>query len=167
MSTQTKTKAAPKAAEQVASKAADEAVKTTAESYEKVVETTREQVEKAGETVAKSYGDITTFQKDGMDALVKAGEIWAKGAEQLSRAYLALAQEAAEANSEAAKAIFSAKSLKEVVDLQNELFRKNFDRSLAETTKFSEMSVKVATDSFQPLQKQFEAAFEKVGKVAA
>ena len=155
MSTQSKSKTAPKAA------------KATAETYEQVVETTKVQVEKANEAVVKGYDEFAALQKNGVDALIKAGEIWAKGAEEFGKAYMALAQETAEANSEAAKAILSAKSLKEVVDLQGEIARKSFDKSLSEGTKLSELSLKVANEALQPIQQQFTAAVEKVGKVAA
>lgn len=155
MSTQNKSKAAPKAA------------KATVESYEQVVETAKAQVEQTNEAVAKGYDDFAVLQKDGVDALIKAGEIWARGAEDFGKAYLALAQEAAEVNSEAAKAILSAKSLKEVVDLQGDFARKGFDKSLSEGAKLSELSLKVANEAFQPIQQQFTAAIEKAGTLAA
>lgn len=155
MSTQNKSKAAPKAAE------------TTVQAYEQVVETTKAQVEKANEAVAKGYDEFAALQKEGMDALIEAGTIWAQGVEQFGKAYLALAQEAAEAGSDAAKALFSVKSLKEAVDLQGEIARKNFDKSLNESVKLSELSVKVANETFMPIQKQFTAAVAKAGKIAA
>jgi len=151
MSTQTKSKAD----------------KSPTEAFEKVVETTKAQVEKTNEAVAKSYGDFASFHKEGVDALIKAGEIWARGAEDLGKAYFAAAQEAAETNSEAAKALFSAKSFKEIIELQSELARKSFDKTLSESTKLSEMSVKVANEAFQPLQQQFSAVVSKVGNLAA
>lgn len=159
MTTQAKSKVEPKVAE--------EAVKATAETYEKVVETTKAQVAKANEAVAKGYDDFAAMQKEGMDAFIKAGEIWAKGAEDLGKAYFAFVQEAAESGSEATKAILSAKSLKDVFDLQGEIARKNFDKSLSEGKKFSELSIKVVNETFQPIQKQFAAVVEKAGKLAA
>lgn len=158
MSTQTRSKAAPKPAEA--------AVKATTETYEQVVETTRDQVEKANAAVVKGYDEFAALQKDGVDALIKAGEIWARSAEDFGKAYFAIAQEAAEANSEAAKAFLSAKSLKEVVELQGEIARKGFDRSLSEGTKLSELSLKAANEAFQPIQQQFTASIAKAGKIA-
>jgi phasin family protein len=155
MTTQTKSKAAPKAAA------------VSAEAYEQVVETTKAQVEKTNEAVVKGYDEFAALQQEGVDALIKAGEIWARGAEVLGKAYLAAAQDAAEANSSAAKALFSAKSLKEVVELQSEIARKSFDKSLSESTKLSELSVKVANEAFQPIQQQFTAVVTKAGKLAA
>ena len=159
MSTQSKNKAA--------SKTAGAAVKATTETYEQVVETTKAQVEKASEAAVKGYDDFASLQKDGVDALIKASEIWAKGAEDLGKAYFAIANEAVEANSAAAKSLLSAKSLKEVVDLQGELARTSFDKSLSEGARLSELSLKVANEAFQPLQDQFTAAVEKAGNIAA
>jgi len=155
MSTQSKSKAAPKAAE------------APVEVYEQVVETTKAQVEKANEAVVKGYDEFAALQKESVDALIKAGAIWAKGAEAFGKAYLALAQETAEANSEAAKALLSAKSFNEAVELQGEIARKSFDKSLSESTKLSELSLKVANEAFQPIQQQFTAAVAKAGKIAA
>ena len=155
MNTHSKSKAAPKAADM------------SVETYEQVVETTKVQVEKANEAVVKGYDEFAAFQKESVDALIKASEIWARGAEILGKAYFAVAQDAAEANSNAAKALFSAKSFKEVVELQSEIARKSFDKSLSESTKLSELSVKVANESFQPIQQQFTAVVDKAGKIAA
>lgn len=159
MTTQTKSKAQPKVAE--------EAVKVTTETYEKVVDTTKAQVEKANEAVAKGYDQLAEIQKEGIDAFIKAGEIWAKGAEDLGKAYFALAQDAAESSSEAAKAFLTAKSLKDVVDLQGEFARMTFDKSLSESKKLSELSIKVVNEALQPIQKQIAATWEKAGKIAA
>jgi phasin family protein len=142
MSTQSKTKAAPKTAE------------APVEAFEQVVETTKAQVEKANEAVVKGYDEFAALQKESVDALIKASAIWAKGAEDFGKAYLALAQETAEANSEAAKALFSAKSFDEAIELQGEIARKSFDKSLSEGTKLSELSLKVANEAFQPIQQR-------------
>jgi len=155
MTTQSKSKAAPKVAA------------VSAEVYDQVVETTKAQVEKTNEAVVKGYDEFAALQQEGVDALIKAGEIWARGAEVLGKAYLDAAQNAAEANSSAAKALFSAKSLKEVVELQGEIARKSFDKSLSESTKLSELSVKVANEALQPIQQQFTAVVTKAGKLAA
>ncbi len=145
----------------------EQAVETTKAQVEKAVETSKAQVEKANEAAVKGYDEFTAMQKDGVDALIKASAIWAKSAEDLGKAYLALAQEAAAANSEAAMALLSVKSFKEAVELQSEIARKSFDKSLSESVKLSEMSLKVANDVFQPIQQQFTAAIEKVGKIPA
>ncbi len=150
-----------------AEKVADAAAKAVAETSDQVVAATKKQVEKASSTVTKGYDDLTMFQKSSMDAWIKAGTVLAKGAEDLSKAYLAYAQDAAVTSSEAAKALMAVKSLQEMVELQNEFARKAFDKSVAEGTKMSEMSLKIANDAFEPLQAQFASVVEKALKPLA
>jgi len=160
MSTQSKTTKA-------ASKAADTAVFTAAaasETVEQAVQATREQVEKASAAATQGYGDFTAFQKDAFDALVRSSEILARGAEALGKEYFSFAQHTATANSEATKALLAARSLQEVVDLQSKMVRTNFDKSVDEGGKISEMSLKIASDAFEPLQKQISVAVETAMK---
>lgn len=160
MSTQSKTtKAASKTAAATAS-AATAASETVEQAVEHAVETAREQVEKASAAATQGYGDFAAFQKDAFDALVRSSEILARGAESLGKEYFAFAQDSATANSEAAKALLAARSLQEVVDLQSKIVRTNFDKSVDESGKLSEMSLKIASEAFEPLQKQISVAVE-------
>lgn len=169
MSTQTKTtKAAPKPAATAAAPtpvaAAPAAVAAPAvaveESVEQAIEAAAEQVEKATAAVTQGYGDFAALQKDAFDALMRSGEILAKGAEALGKEYFAFAQKTAEAGNEAAKALMAAKSVTEFVQLQSDFIRINLDKSVGEGTKLSEMSLKIASEAFEPLQKQMTAAVE-------
>lgn len=163
MSTQTKTtKAASKPVATAAPATPSETVETVepVAQAEKVVEAAAEQVEKATTAVKQGYGDFATLQKDAFDAFVRSGEILAKGAEALGKEYFAFAQKTAEANNEAAKALLAAKSVTEFVQLQSDYFRISMDSSVDEGSKLSEMSLKIATEAFEPLQKQMTAAVE-------
>ncbi len=142
-------------------------MKATAETYEQVVESTREQVEKASAAFAEGYEELSALQQESLDALIKASTVWAKGAENLGRAYLAYAEAAAEAGTDIAKSLLEAKSFKEIVDLQSDYARKSFDQSVSEGTKLSEMSIKVANEALQPIQEQFSVAVERALKKAA
>jgi len=175
MSTQKKTtKTAPKpvatavaavneAVEQTVAAAEERVEKTVAAAEEQVGKTVaaaEEQVVMATAAAAQGYGDFTALQNDAFDALVRSGEILARGAEALGREYFAFAQDSVTANSEAAKALLTARSLQEVVDLQSKMVRTNFDKSVDESGKLSEMSLKIASEAFEPLQKQISDAVE-------
>lgn len=116
---------------------------------------------------AGNYDDLAAVQQDGVDAFVKAGEVFAKGAEELTRTCFGLCQDVATAQAEAVAAMLAAKSLEEFVGLQNELARKTFDRSIAEGTRISEMSLKIANEAFEPIQTQLTVAVEKAIKPLA
>lgn len=159
------TVAAPKV---VALAVVEEAVEETIEKAAAVEASIPVAVEKpaAGKT-AGNYDDFAAVQKDGVDAFVKAGELMAKGTEELTRTCFGLCQEAAAANADAVAAMLAAKSLDELVGLQNELARKAFDRSVAESTRLSEMSLKLANEAFEPIQTQLTVAVEKALKPLA
>lgn len=150
-----------------AEKVAEEAVKSAVETGDQITAATQAQVEKANAALVKGYDEFAEIQKQGLDAWIKAGTVLAKGAEDLSKTCLALAQETAASNSEAAQAMLRAKSLEEIVELQNEFARKAFDRSVADGTKISELSLKIANEAFGPLQEQFSVAVEKAMKPLA
>ena len=100
-----------------------------------------------------------------VEAFVKAGEVLTKGAETLGKAYYDFAQASAEASVEATKAMMTAKTVKDFVDIQSTFARSSFDNFLAESTRLSEMSVKLANEAFDPLKAQLNTGFEKAFKV--
>lgn len=142
----------------------EQAMKASTESYEQAIAMGKEQVESASTAAFKSYDDMATLNKQGVEAFMKAGNIWAKGYEDLGKAYFSFAQEAAECSAEVAKAMMKAKTVQDVIDVQTDFAKKRFDHLVAEGTKMSEMSVKVATDTIQPLQQQLDSAVSTLVK---
>ena len=129
-------------------------MKASTKNYNQAVCMTKEQVEKASKAFFKSYDEATALNKDSIDAVMKAGEALTKGAETLGKAYYEFAQASAEASVEATKAMISAMSAKEFVEIQAEFARTSLENFLSENTRLSEVSVKVANEAFEPLQHQ-------------
>ncbi|NKB60071.1 MAG: TIGR01841 family phasin [Alphaproteobacteria bacterium] len=145
----------------------EQAVKASTENYEQAIAMSKEQVENASNAVFRGYDDFATMNKLGVEAFLKAGNIWAKGYEDLGKAYVSFAQESAERGTEVAKAVMKAKTLQDVIDVQTDFAKQRFDHMVAEGTKMSELSAKVATEAMQPLQKQFDSAVSKMVKPTA
>ena len=135
--------------------------------YERFLGATKEQVEKAGANALKTYEDFSKFSKENLDAYVAAGTTVAKGFETISKAWVAFTQETFEAGAQVAKALLSAKTLREAVDVQTDFAKTTFDKLVAEGTKVSEISVKVANEAVEPLNARFNAAVEKFLKPVA
>ena len=152
---------------EVGKKSVEQAMKTSTESYEQAISMTKEQVGKASEALFKTYDEATALNKESIDAVVKAGEVLTKGVEAVSKAYYEITQASAEAGVKATKAMLGAGSAKEMVEIQGEFARTSFDNFLSESTRLSEMSVKVANEAFEPLQKQLNTSFEKAFKAPA
>ena len=140
---------------------------TAAKGYEQAVALTKEQVEKTSKAAFKSYDQFASLNKDTMDAVLKSGSILAKGYETLGKEVMAFTQNTVEANVAATKALFGAKTLREVIDLQTDFARTSFDKSLSESAKLSELSVKVAKDALEPIQTRVNTTVQTVMKAAA
>ena len=113
----------------------------------------------------RHFTNLHPSEQEGVDAFVKAGEVLTKGTESLGKAYFDFVQVSAEASFETSKAMMAAKTVKDFVDIQSDFARTSFDNILSESTRFSEMSVKVAIEAVDPLKAQLNTGFEKAFKV--
>jgi len=169
----TRAKTTPKT--EPAAAAAAPSIETTAapapeaatKSVDQVVTYTKEQVEKMGKQVFQAYDDLNGFHKENVDAMIQSGNILAKGLETLSKAMVAYTQSQVEQSVAATKAMMGVKTLRELVDLQTEFARTSFDTMIAEATKVSELSVKVANEAIEPLSARVNATVEKLSKPIA
>ncbi|MBM3556634.1 MAG: hypothetical protein FJX47_13895 [Alphaproteobacteria bacterium] len=134
-----------------------------AKGYEKAFAMTKENVDAA----VKGYADIAAFGKGNVEAAVAAGNVVAKGFEQLSAEMLSLTKASIEETVAAAKKVMGAKTLKEVMDLQSDFAKHAFDGALANSAKFSEMAVKAVNESYAPIQARVNVAVEKFVKPIA
>ena len=137
------------------------------QNYEKIFGATRERVEKASQTAFKSVEELQKLSKENLEAYVQASTIFAKGLEQVSKAWMAFTQETLEQSASAAKALLGAKSVREAVDLQTEWAKASFDKFVAESTKLSEQTVKTANEALEPINARFTVAVEKLWKPVA
>jgi len=139
-------------------------------SVDKAVSLTKEQVEaaaKAHDSAVKGYEDILTFSKENVDALVKSSSILARGLQDLSKSIFTLTQAQIDESVAASKALASAKTLKEVVELSSSLAKGNFDKLVAEGTKLQQLTAKLAEEAAAPITSRVEAAVARITKTAA
>jgi phasin family protein len=168
--TTTKTKtAANHAAETIepAKQAAERVLKASAAQVEHAVTLTKQNVEKATQQVFKGYDEFASLGKETVDAVLESGSIIAKGVEQLNRSVLASAQSTFELGLEATRSMLAVKTLRELLDLQNSYAKSSVDKLIADSTKLSEMSVKVANEAFQPFNARVNATIGRFVKSAA
>ena len=138
-----------------------------AKNYERAIAATQEQFEKATHAAFAGYDEFTAFGKDNIDAVVKASTLFVKGFETLGKEVSTFGQASIEKNVSNAQALFGAKTLRELLELQAEIAKANFDSWVAETTKLGELGMKVANEALVPLQEQVNVAVEKIMKPIA
>jgi phasin family protein len=139
----------------------------TTPNYGQFVTTAKQQVEKSTSQFLKGFEDLTALTKQNVDAFVKSGAILAKGFEDISKSTAAYTQSTLESSAAASKAVLGVKTVRDLVDLQSSFAKKSFDSAIAEGTKVSEISVKVANEAFQPISTQINATFGKLTKPLA
>jgi phasin family protein len=126
-----------------------------------------EQFEKARVDMLRNFEQFASFAKDNGEAFMTASTILAKGCEGIAKAWLAFCQEVATTGASTTKQLIGAKTLREAVDLQADFAKTSFDRMVAEGTKVSEMSLKVANEAIEPINQRVNLAVEKFLKPAA
>ena len=115
----------------------------------------------------KGYEELAAFSKANMEAFVQANTILVKGFEELSKEIMTLTKASMETAATTTKAVFAAKTIKDVVTLQSDFTKSSFDKFVANSSKLSELGVKVASDAIAPVTARVNVAVEKVLKPAA
>lgn len=167
---QTKTKARKKTArtgKTAASKPAHKAVSTphVQKTYQRKLEDT---MTKGTMQFDKFAQEAANSGKENMDAMMQSGNLFVNGCEEIMKTCLSMTQEAADKNTKAMKSLMGCKTVNDLTEAQTKLIRQNFEDFIASTTKLSELSMKVATDLFAPLNTRLDDTVKKArDKVAA
>ena len=117
---------------------------------------------KAGE-FASEAGE---FNKANMEAVVESGKVMFSGAQDLVRADVETSKTVVETVTADVKKIAAVKSPTELMQLQGELARRNFDAVVSYSSKRTEEIVKLYNDAFAPISSRVSVATEKFSKAA-
>jgi len=145
-------------------------VKATAEkTAEKATEffaDIREKATEAADKGKKFAAEAVEFNKANVEAVVEAGKIVAKGAQEIGKTNMEFAKKNFEEVQVAMKELTSVKSPTDFVKLQGELARKGFDTAVAQGSKNTEAMVKLVSEMFQPISNRIAATTELFKKAA-
>ncbi len=121
-----------------------------------------------------AFPQFETFMKESADfsskyteACTKSNAIFMKGFEDIMGTVISVAQDSAEKQAKFVKEAMSVKTINEFTDVQNKIAKENFDDFVKNATKISEISVKVLTDSAEPINKQVSEGLQKATATAA
>ncbi|QUL37799.1 phasin family protein [Erythrobacter sp. JK5] len=117
---------------------------------------------KAGEFAAEA----NEFNKANVEAVVASGKIFFAGAQELVKDNVETGKTVVETVTEDAKKMASIKSPTELMQLQGELARRNFDAVVSYGSKRTEAWVKLYNEAFAPISNRVSVAAEKVSKAA-
>jgi phasin family protein len=130
------------------------------EAMEKIMSQSKSQMDRIAQ-------DASNFGREGFEAFIQSSTIFAKGFEEIARTAMALSQSAAEKQAQFLNQAMSSKTLNEWTDIQNKIAQSNLDDLMSAATKLSEMSVKVMTESAEPINEQMGKSIRKASETMA
>jgi phasin family protein len=130
------------------------------------VETSQLQFKEGITKTMKTAEDVVAFSQGNMEALMKSSQIWSTGLQDISKQMASSMQASYEEAVSAFKAMTSVKSLKEAVDLQVGLARSAVEKSVTESSRYTDASFKLAEQAIAPISSRMTLAVEKFGKAA-
>jgi phasin family protein len=129
-------------------------------------EQTRDKAQQTMERAMKTAEEMMQFGQGNVEAWVKSGQIMVAGLQDLGKQIAATAQATFDESMSTFKAMTSARSVKEAMDMQTSLTRAAMEKAMAETGRLTEASFKLAEQSAAPLAARFSLAVEKFGRTA-
>ncbi|PZO71802.1 MAG: hypothetical protein DI636_02470 [Pelagerythrobacter marensis] len=123
-------------------------------------------VRAAYERSTEMTGDMTEFAKGNVEAMVASGRILAAGVQDFARSEIEAVKSAYETMTDDMRQMAAVKSPAELLQLQSEIMRRNFDAMIKHGSKNTENMVRLANDAFAPLSNRMSLAAEKVARAA-
>ena len=111
---------------------------------------------------SKLAEEAVEFNKANVEALVEAGKIAAKGIETLGQEGVTFARKSFEDTTAALKGYTAVKTPADFFKLYAENSKKAFDAAVAQTSKTSELVVKLTNDSFAPISNRVSVITSKM-----
>lgn len=138
--------------------------------FEQAQATMAQQVEEAQKHAAaaqKGLEEAFAFGRGNFEAFIQSSTILTEGMQEIARATMALGQTALAEGIETAKAFAAVKSVREAIDLQAAFAKTSTEKLVAETTKLSESSAKLAEKAMAPVIERVNLAVATFGKPVA
>lgn len=110
--------------------------------------------------------EATEFSKANVEAVVESGKIFFAGAQELLKDNVETGKTVIETVTEDAKKVAAVKSPTELMQLQGEIARRNFDALVSYGSKRTEAWVKLYNEAFAPISNRVSVAAEKISKAA-
>jgi phasin family protein len=117
-------------------------------------------------TRIKSTDDLVAFGHANVEAFARSGQIWAAGVQELTKLFAATTKASFDESVSAFKAITSAKSVTEAINLQSAFASSAVAKTLAESNKLVDASIKLTEQTLAPITARVTGAVAAFGKAA-
>jgi phasin family protein len=126
--------------------------------FEQVASKSREAIEHG----MKSVDEMAGMARGNVEAMLASSRAAAQGIEAIAREVSDFARKSFEETTAAARAMTTVKTPNELMALQNDFAKTQFDAAVAEMSKLSETMVKLMGEVFEPMQARATVATDKM-----
>ena len=119
------------------------------------------------ESGMKSLDEMTAMARGNVEALLASTRAATSGLESIAHQVADFSRKHFEETTAAARAMTTVKTPNELMQLQNDFAKTQFDAAVSEMSKMSETLVKLAGEVFEPMQNRVALATDKIKSVAA
>lgn len=138
------------------------AKKTTTESFDAFSAMSPDVLKEGYERFAKSFSTLADFQKNSAEAMMTSAGVYARGVEGAASEQTAFVKESYEDTVSAAKAVGSAKSVQEAMEIQSDYLRQATEKNLGFVTKVADHWTTVTKEASEPLSKRYGEFVEMI-----
>jgi phasin family protein len=117
-------------------------------------------------SMMKSTEDFVAFGQANLEAFVKSGQIWSAGVQELTKQIATTAKASFDESISTFKAMSTAKSVKEAMDLQSSFAKAALEKAMSESNKLTDASIKLTEQTLAPITARVTVAVETFGKAA-
>jgi phasin family protein len=108
----------------------------------------------------KTAEQFAHFHQGNIEAMMKSGQIWTTGLQDLSKHVASNAKASLEETMSTFRAMTGVKSLKEAFELQSSFAKASMEKAMAESTRLTESGLKLAEQAYAPITARVNAAVE-------
>lgn len=126
-------------------------------------ESTQAKVQEGMGKALRTAEDLAAFSQGNVEAVVKFGQIWTAGMQDLSKQVAASAQATFDETLSTFKAFSSVKSLRDAFELQANFARSTMEKTMSESGRLTDASFKLTEQALAPITARVSVAVQKFG----
>lgn len=119
------------------------------------------------EAATRSVSDAVAMTRENIEACIECSNVAADMSKSLSAEVFNYANEMFSDNVEMSKEFFRCRTINDMFELQSRLARSNMDKLFSESTRFSEMLFRYASEAVEPINERVAEATERFSKTIA
>ena len=137
---------------------AEAAIESSKAAMEQVTAKSREAVEASMKTI----DELTDMARGNVEAMIASARAASTGIEAIAAHVSDISRKSFEDASTVAKSFTSAKSPNELMQLQSDYAKTQFDAAVSEMSKMTEMMMKISGEVMEPMQNRIALATDKM-----